>query len=64
MGKNVPCYGCDNRTEICHSNCQLYIDWSNKRAEEREKKRNSAEHIINQYESSRNSKLRKIKRYK
>ena len=64
MGKDVPCYQCDNRTETCHSSCQLYIDWSNKRAKERESKFNSIEHVLNQYESSRNSRLRKIKRYK
>lgn len=35
MKKN-PCYKCEDRTEICHSECERYIKW----AEEREKFRN------------------------
>lgn len=64
MGKNVPCYQCDSRTDICHSNCQLYAEWCNNRSEEREKRLNSADYIIRQYESSRSNKLRKIRGYK
>ena len=64
MGKSVPCYQCNKRTDICHSSCQLYVEWCNNRIEEREKRLNSADYIMGQYESSRSNKLRKIKKYK
>ena len=64
MGKEVPCYQCVNRTDGCHSSCQLYIDWSDKRAREREEKLNSVEYVMMQYVNSRNNRLRKIKGYK
>ena len=61
MRKNVPCYKCDKRTEICHSSCQLYIDWSNKKAEERKAMLNSPEKEINAYENFRKYKFSKMK---
>ena len=64
MKTEVPCYGCDNRTETCHSSCQLYIDWSTKRAEERETRIGSPNNEILRYESLRRYKLNKMKRYK
>ena len=64
MGKNVPCYMCDNRTETCHGSCQLYIDWSNKKAEEREARLNSPENEIIQCENLRKYKFSRMKKYK
>ena len=61
MGENIPCYKCDNRTETCHSTCQLYIEWSNKKAEEREARRNSSEYQIEQYQKRKFSKIKKYR---
>ena len=55
---------CDNRTETCHGSCQLYIDWSNKKAEEREARLNSPENEIIQYENLRKYKFSRMKKYK
>lgn len=64
MGRDVPCYKCDNRTDICHSSCQLYISWSTKKAEEREARLNSPDNEIKQYENSRKYRFSKMKRCK
>ena len=37
-GVIVPCYGCDQRSGICHSNCERYREFIKKNREVREKR--------------------------
>ena len=27
----TPCFGCEDRTSICHAKCEMYIAWSDER---------------------------------
>ncbi|SFE89824.1 hypothetical protein [Peptostreptococcus sp. D1] len=39
--KEIPCFGCSKRQIGCHSVCETYIYYSEKRKKELEKKHNS-----------------------
>ena len=34
--RNAPCYGCDRRTEVCHTDCAAYRAWTVHNVKERE----------------------------
>ena len=34
-----PCYGCDDRSVLCHSKCSKYQEWSVNDREQKEKER-------------------------
>lgn len=60
---SVPCYGCGNHSEGCHSNCEKYISWKEERQKILDKK--SESHNI-QYALSdiRNRGYKKTSAYK
>ena len=39
MGTLSPCCGCDHRAEACHGHCEAYREWSQRRQEIAEKRR-------------------------
>ena len=38
-----PCYGCNDRSITCHSECEKYIDWKTEHDAERERIRQERE---------------------
>lgn len=50
---NCPCYECKIRQPSCHSACNDYINWVDKREKQKQAQRTSAEKIINEYYCSK-----------
>lgn len=51
-----PCYGCEERTDICHSICERYEKFVRKKEAERKKRREESD-----YESARARQTEKVK---
>lgn len=56
MKVNAPCKECKERHHKCHSTCEMYIEWTEKRKEK--PKGEMAEIILNDYEIHRSKKLK------
>lgn len=44
-----PCYGCQVRTDRCHSDCELYISWLITHAEEKKREQENNKHYQDMY---------------
>lgn len=51
-----PCYGCEERTETCHSTCERYEKFVLKKEAERKRRREESD-----YESARARQTEKVK---
>ncbi len=58
-----PCFGCNERHEICHSNCDKYKAWKidHDKKSEKIRKARIADTIADQYGKSTHIRLNKMK---
>ena len=61
VNNKCPCYGCEDRTAICHDDCKKYISWKieHDARREQEAKERAFRHEINDFKQSVIQKVRK-----
>lgn len=64
INNKCPCYGCKDRTEICHSECKKYIDWKAEHDAKREQdaRERALKWDINDFKTEAIKKVRKGKK--